>query len=260
MTLLLLCSVAFAKSQPQVAVLVNAPVDTVKANTVQLATADGYTIDQEGQFQIVFAKNITGKAGFMTNMLLAPSACSNISPRYLMTVIFVPGQEGVTLRSVMEYEHAGPLCRPQRSSLDGKNIHQYSENFFQKVKTKSEQSPANTEQNKLLIGTKENSEAAKSSPAAAAALAQEGHVLTPQELEEAVKAGRGSKCAIVTSPAGAEIFIDGNKAGISPVTFVLMKRDAPRTITVKMAGYKTIEKQVEPDGKVIPLGLTLEKE
>jgi hypothetical protein len=65
---------------------------------------------------------------------------------------------------------------------------------------------------------------------------------------------------IVTSSAGAEIFIDGNKAGISPVTFVLMKRDAPRTITVKMAGYKTIEKQVEPDGKVIPLGLTLEKE
>ncbi len=107
---------------------------------------------------------------------------------------------------------------------------------------------------------KTNSEDAKSSPAAAASLAQEGHVLTPQELADAVKAGRASKCAIVTSPPGAKIFIDGNKMGVSPVVFVLMKRDTPRTITVKMAGYKTVEKQLDPDGKTIPLGLTLEKE
>jgi len=254
MILLLLCSVAFAKSQPQSVILVNAPVDAVKATTVELTTADGYTIEQDGQFQIVFAKNITGKAGFMTNMLMTPSACSTIAPRYLMTVMFVPGQDGVTLRSALEYEHAGPLCRPVRSSLDGKNSHQYIDNLFQRIKAKSEQVAA------LPAGMKQNSEASKSSPAAAAALALEGRVLTPQELADAVKEGRASKCAVITTPPGAEIFIDGNRMGVSPAAFALMKRDTPRTITVKMAGYKTIEKQVDPDGKVIPLGLTLEKE
>jgi hypothetical protein len=58
----------------------------------------------------------------------------------------------------------------------------------------------------------------------------------------------------------AEVFIDGNKLGITPVVTNLMRRDAPRTVTVKLAGYKTFEKQFEPDGKPIPLGLTLEKE
>jgi hypothetical protein len=40
-----------------------------------------------------------------------------------------------------------------------------------------------------------------------------------------------------------------------------MKRgEAPRTITVKLSGYKMVEKQVIPDGKPIPIGLTLEKQ
>jgi hypothetical protein len=262
MIFLLSCSAAFAKSQPQVAVVVNAPVDAVKANTVQLATADGYTIDHEGQFQIVFAKNISGKAGFMTNMLLAPSTCSGISPRYVMTVMFVPGQEGITLRPVMEYEYAGPLCRPVRSNMDGKNFHQNMEVFSQAVKAKSEQ--ANTapspEIQKALVGAKENTVAAGFSPAAAASLAAEGHVLTREEIAQAIKEGRASRCAIITYPPGAEVFIDGNKLGVTPVVTNLMKRDAPRTVTVKLPGYKTFEKQFEPDGKPIPLGLTLEKE
>jgi hypothetical protein len=263
MIVVLLSLAAFAKSQPAVEVLVNAPVDAVKTNAVQLATADGYVIDQEGQFQIVFAKNMTGKAGFMTNMLSTPSACSSIAPRYLLTILFVPGQTGVTLRSRMEYEHAGALCRPERSTLDGKNVHQYTENFFQQVKIRSEQSAnaaRSPEIQKALVGAKENSEAAASSPAAAASLAAEGHVLTQEEVAQALKEGRASRCAIITTPVGAEVFIDGNKLGITPIVTNLMKREAPRTITVKMAGYKTFEKQVEPDGKVIPLALTLEKE
>lgn len=106
-----------------------------------------------------------------------------------------------------------------------------------------------------------NSEAGKSSPAAAAALADVGHVLTPEEMAEQVQAGQASKCAVVTNPPGAEIYVDGNKAGLSPMVFVLLRKgDAPRVITIKMAGYKTVEKMVLPDGKIIPLGLTLEKE
>jgi hypothetical protein len=66
----------------------------------------------------------------------------------------------------------------------------------------------------------------------------------------------------LSSPIRLEprVFIDGNKLGVAPVVTNLMKRDASRTVTVKLPGYKTFEKQFEPDGKPIPLGLTLEKE
>jgi hypothetical protein len=114
--------------------------------------------------------------------------------------------------------------------------------------------------NPLLEGLKNNSEAAKASPAAAA-FANAGHITSPQENEELAKNGQASKCAIVTTPPGAEIEIDGNRMGVSPIAFYLLRHgDTPRAITIKMSGYKTIEKKVVPDGKVIPIGVTLEKE
>jgi hypothetical protein len=65
----------------------------------------------------------------------------------------------------------------------------------------------------------------------------------------------------VTVTPGAEIDIDGNRVGISPVAFVLLKHgDTPRTITVKMAGFKTAERKFIPDGKEIPIALTLGKD
>jgi hypothetical protein len=115
--------------------------------------------------------------------------------------------------------------------------------------------------NPLIEGLKSNSEAAKSSPAAAASLANAGRIYTPQELAELVKNGQASRCAVVTVPPGAEVEIDGNKGGVSPVAFVLLKQgETPRNITIRMKGYKTVEKQFVPDGKTIPIGITLEKE
>jgi len=106
-----------------------------------------------------------------------------------------------------------------------------------------------------------NSEAAKSSPAAAAALASAGHAHSQQELAELVQKGQASRCAVVTVPPGAEVYVDGNKAGLSPLAFVLLKQgDTPRKITVKMTGYKTVEKAVVPDGKIVPISLALEEQ
>jgi hypothetical protein len=106
-----------------------------------------------------------------------------------------------------------------------------------------------------------NSEAAKGSPAAAAALASAGHVLSQQELADLVQKGQASRCAVVTVPPGAEVYVDGNKTGLSPLAFVLLKLgDTPRKVTIKMTGYKTVEKAVVPDGKTIPIGLTLERQ
>jgi hypothetical protein len=115
------------------------------------------------------------------------------------------------------------------------------------------------ETNALKQEVDTDSLAGKSSPAAAAALANVGHVQTPEEMADQVNAGQASKCAVITNPSGAEIDVDGNKAGVSPMVFVLLRHgDTPRVITIKMTGYKTVEEKVIPDGKIIPLGLTLE--
>ncbi|MGA8068621.1 MAG: PEGA domain-containing protein, partial [Terriglobales bacterium] len=112
----------------------------------------------------------------------------------------------------------------------------------------------------LKMTLTENAEASKTSPAAAAQLAQDGHVNAPEELAQLVQKGQASKTAVITSPAGAEVYVDGNKLGVTPVVFVLLKRDNPRVLTIKLAGYKTVEKTLVPDGKNIPIGISLEKE
>jgi hypothetical protein len=129
---------AFAAKQPPVSVTVGAPFDAVRGAAVSVATANGYILDREGQFQITFTKNMTGMAGFVTNLLLTPSACSEITPRWLLTVVFAPGQNGVTLHAVSQYEHAGPFCQPVRDNLDGKKPRQQIEAFFEQIKETAE--------------------------------------------------------------------------------------------------------------------------
>ena len=108
-------------------------------------------------------------------------------------------------------------------------------------------------------GVKENSEAGKTSPAAAAQVAYQGHLMNVQEQAEAVRNGRASITTVVTSPLGAEVYIDGNKGGVTPLQFFLNKRDSPRTVTIKLAGYKTVEKACVPDGKPISIAIALEE-
>jgi hypothetical protein len=134
-----------------------------------------------------------------------------------------------------------------------------------KIVTGNESVPAGVQPPKLPEATRqaviENSEASQASPAAAASLADIGHVLTQQEQANLIQQGQASKCAVVTIPPGAQIDIDGSKMGVSPVVFVLLRHgETPRTITIKMTGYRTIEKKFVPDGKTIPIGIQLEKE
>jgi hypothetical protein len=66
---------------------------------------------------------------------------------------------------------------------------------------------------------------------------------------------------IVTEPAGAEVYIDGLKAAVTPLVFVLLKQgDTPRTIEIRLNGYRTIEKHLVPDGRLITIQSTLEKQ
>ena len=110
----------------------------MKAATVASAVAEGYGIEQEGQFQIVFQKNMTGVGGFMTSLLLSPSACTSFSPRWLFTVMFIPSTDGVTVTTHTEQEHADTLCRPARQNYDKMDV-RHATAFLETIRGKAEQ-------------------------------------------------------------------------------------------------------------------------
>ena len=119
---------------------------------------------------------------------------------------------------------------------------------------------SNSQRLRGLILTIVNSEASKTSQAAAARSDQDLHARTSQEMARLIEKGQASKVEIITSLAGAEVYIDGNKAGATPLEFVLIKRDNPRALTIKLPGYKTVEKTLVPDGNNIPITIVLESQ
>jgi hypothetical protein len=106
----------------------------------------------------------------------------------------------------------------------------------------------------LSVALVANTAAGNSSAAAAAATSYYGHALSSSEEAALVQQGQASPCSVITNPSGAEVFIDGNKGGVSPLTFVLNRHgDAFRNVTIKLAGYKTVEQRLVPDGKPIAI-------
>lgn len=90
-------------------------------------------------------------------------------------------------------------------------------------------------------------------------LPNDGEGLTQQEQFARIKQGQASIVFVVTVPEGAEIWVDGVKAGASPMSFVLTRHgDSPRSTKILLNGYKTVERKIVPDGKTKPITLTLE--
>jgi PEGA domain len=100
-----------------------------------------------------------------------------------------------------------------------------------------------------------NSSQVSSSPAGVAA-----GQLSPEQSLKLVKQGKASFLAIMTTPVGAEIDVDGRKLGASPISFYLLKKDEPRSVSIQLAGYKSVTRKLTPDGKPISLAITLEKQ
>ncbi|PSH02779.1 MAG: hypothetical protein CXZ00_15630 [Acidobacteria bacterium] len=92
----LFATVATVKTKAPVQISVNAGIQTVKSVAVRDLTSSGYSISSEGKFQIVFVKDMTGAAGFMSSLLLSPSACSDTKPHVYLTLSFVDVQNGTS--------------------------------------------------------------------------------------------------------------------------------------------------------------------
>jgi hypothetical protein len=135
--MLMLTAVSFAKRKPAVTISVHAAPEKVKAAAVAQAVSEGWMIESEGQFQIVFTKPMNAVGGIFTASLLSPSACSGIRPRYLFTLLFVPIADGVNLTTHKEMEHADGFCHPARDNWDDQN-RKYAESFLGKIKSASE--------------------------------------------------------------------------------------------------------------------------
>lgn len=86
-------------------------------------------------------------------------------------------------------------------------------------------------------------------------------MISPQEGAELVREGKASVVAVLTTPPGATVLVDGKKAGVTPFVFNLLRiSDQERTITIQLQGYKTYEQKIVPDGHTVPIGIQLEKE
>ena len=135
--MLMLTAFSFAKRKPTMTIYVHAAPEAVKAAAVAQGVSEGWMIESEGQFQIVFTKPMNTVGGIFTASLLSPSACSGIRPRYLFTLLFVPVADGVNLTTHKEMEHADGFCHPARDNWDDQN-RKYAESFLGKIKSASE--------------------------------------------------------------------------------------------------------------------------
>ena len=135
--MLMLTAFSFAKRKPAMTISVHAAPEAVKAAAVAQAVSEGWMIESEGQFQIVFTKPMNTVGGIFTASLLSPSACSGIRPRYLFTLLFLPVADGVNLTTHKEMEHADGFCHPARDNWDDQN-RKYAESFLGKIKSASE--------------------------------------------------------------------------------------------------------------------------
>jgi hypothetical protein len=71
---------------------------------------------------------------------------------------------------------------------------------------------------------------------------------------------KASICTVSTSPAGAEVILDGKKLGQTPMVFVMVKKVQARQLTLTLPGYHSVQYSLFPDGNPVPLTVHLSKE
>jgi len=74
-----------------------------------------------------------------------------------------------------------------------------------------------------------------------------------------ISTGQASMAILVSTPLGAEVFVDDAKVGVTPLTLVLLRKgDAERVIIFRMKGYKDHIEKVVPTGAPVSISATLQ--
>ncbi len=137
LALILISIAAFAKDKGPVTMTTQAPIEAVKAAAVTRALKAGFLLDTEGQFQLVFARNMSGGQQLLVQTLASPTACSDIRPRHIITLAVAPGDQ-LTVVAQYEYEHAGPFCRSVREPITDGKVRSQLEKFLADIKADAE--------------------------------------------------------------------------------------------------------------------------
>ena len=136
--LLLVPALALARDKGPVQGSVAAPVDMIKSIALSRALSAGFMLESEGQFQLVFTKNMGTGRSMLTQLMVTPSACYSIQPRDVLTMAFIPGNP-VQVTMIYQYEHAGPFCQRVREQVNGGKIRQGLENLLSGIRSGAEQ-------------------------------------------------------------------------------------------------------------------------
>jgi len=107
-----LFGVSYGKDKAPTGVEIKAPAQTVKASIIRGMIGQGWTIDSEGEFQLVFSRNMDG-----------PSACTDVQPKDFMRFTLVENQGSTFVSASSKSEHAGPSCRDVRENTNQKAMH-----------------------------------------------------------------------------------------------------------------------------------------
>ena len=108
-----LVGVSYGKDKAAAGVEIKAPAQTVKASLVREMTGQGWTIDSQGERQLVFSRNMN-----------APSACTDIQPKDFMRFTLVENHVGTFVSASSKSEPTGPFCRDVRENTNQKAMHQ----------------------------------------------------------------------------------------------------------------------------------------
>ena len=108
-----LVGVSYGKDKAPTGVEIKAPAQTLKASIVRGMIGQGWTIASEGEFQLVFSRNMNGS-----------SACTDIQPKDFMRFTLVENQGSTFVSASSESEHAGPSCHGVReNNINQKAMH-----------------------------------------------------------------------------------------------------------------------------------------
>lgn len=133
-------SIASAKEKAPVSTTISASADTVKAQIVARMIAHGYRIDSDGQFQMVFAKDMNGGDGVLTQLMVGNANCG--MPKRIVNLTFAPQGDALLVVVSEQIDHATTLCTRERLEMDGKKDREEMSAFLSDIKAKSEAAQA----------------------------------------------------------------------------------------------------------------------
>jgi hypothetical protein len=136
--ILLVSVVSQAKDKQQQQVTVAANAEAVKGVAVTQLLKDGWRIDHDSQFQVVFVRNRSAAIGFLA-ALGSPNCGSG--PHAYLTMNFAETGGQTFVSANQQFSRVGPDCKEQRWDVKGTAEAEKQDTMIASIKAAAESSP-----------------------------------------------------------------------------------------------------------------------